>query len=95
MFLRRVLHDVDVAGVDLDCHGSLGMSDELLDEGVAVGERVECYCRENGARWATYAIWIPDAGRVCRLYGPAARQAMPGDRITITTWEWRKGPWER
>ena len=89
-FLRVALHEIRVVGVDLKCHGSVGISRNFMEEhDIRSGERIEVYVESNGNRFATYARPIADEGRVCKLWGPAARQAMIGDLVTITTWEFR------
>ena len=89
-FLRAKLHGAYVTGADLHYEGSILLGRELLEAvELDVGEQVEIYNIENGARFSTYVLDPAPARRGdVILNGAAARMVAPGDRLIICAYAW-------
>jgi len=81
-FLRAKIHLATITGAEPDYEGSIAVCPELLARaGIAPGERVDVYNRDNGERLTTYAI-IGKPGEIC-LNGAAALKCQKGQRVII------------
>jgi aspartate 1-decarboxylase len=81
-FLRAKIHLATLTGADPDYEGSIAICPDLLAlSGIAPGERVDVYNRDNGERLTTYAI-AGAKGEIC-LNGAAALKGEKGQRVII------------
>jgi aspartate 1-decarboxylase len=85
--LKSKIHRAVVTGTELDYEGSITIDENLLEKAhMLPNEQVHVLNCNNGARFITYAIAAPrDSGSVI-LNGPAARLAVPGDRVIIMSY---------
>ena len=91
MRLRQVLkskiHMGQVTGTVLEYGGSVGIDSSLLSASdMLPGERVQVLNFNNGQRIETYIIEEEAGSGTIALYGPAARCAQAGDRISIISY---------
>lgn len=82
--LRAKLHRVHTTHSELDYEGSVAIDGRLLDASdIREYERIEVYNRNNGQRFATYAIRAEDGSGIISVNGAAAHKAKPGDILII------------
>ncbi len=91
MQLRQVLkskiHMARVTGTVLDYEGSIGIDAAIIDAAdMMPGERVQVLNFNNGERIETYIIEEEKGSGSVTLYGPAARRAQAGDKISILSY---------
>lgn len=85
-FLSAKLHGIVVTATDLDYHGSVTISEEILRlSGMQPYEQVTVCNGANGHRWETYILPSRHTG-VFEVNGPGARLAEPGDRCVVLTY---------
>lgn len=85
--LKSKLHMCTLTKTILEYGGSVGIDASLLEASdMLPGERVQVLNFENGERIETYIIEEPAGSGVIALYGPAARRAQPGDRVSIISY---------
>ncbi|MFC4077600.1 aspartate 1-decarboxylase [Salinithrix halophila] len=77
------IHRATVTESDLDYEGSICMDRELMKAAaIRPYEMVQVTSLRNAALWRTYAIPVPDPGKVA-LNGPPAHLFKPGDLVVI------------
>lgn len=82
--LRSKIHRATLTGADLDYEGSIAIDRLLLDAAdMLPGEQVHVLDVNNGARLVTYIIEAPAGSGTMLLNGPAARLALPGDKVIV------------
>lgn len=82
--LRSKIHRATLTGADLDYEGSIAIDRLLLDAAdMLPGEQVHVLNVNNGARLVTYIIEAPAGSGTILLNGPAARLALPGDKVIV------------
>ncbi len=91
MKLRQVLkskiHMGKTTKTVLEYGGSVGIDSTLLAAADMIpGERVQVLNFNNGKRIETYIIEEPPGSGTIALYGPAARCAYKGDRVSIISY---------
>ena len=85
--LKSKIHRATLTGTDLDYEGSITIDRDLLDAAeILPGEQVHVLNLSNAQRLVTYAIEAPAGSGTVLLNGPAARLAVPGDRVIIITY---------
>ncbi len=85
--LRSKIHRATLTGADLDYEGSIAIDRLLLEAaGMLPGEQVHVLNVNNGARLVTYIIEAPAGSGTMLLNGPAARLAVPGDKVIVLTY---------
>ncbi len=85
--LKSKLHMGKVTKTVLRYGGSVGIDSSLLSASDMVpGERVQVLNFNNGERIETYIIEEPAGSGVIALYGPAARRAQAGDRVSVISY---------
>ena len=85
--LRSKIHRATLTGTDLDYEGSIAIDRLLIDAAQLLpGEQVHVLNVNNGARLVTYVIEAPAGSGVMLLNGPAARQAVPGDKVVVLSY---------
>jgi aspartate 1-decarboxylase len=85
--LKSKIHRATLTGTDLDYEGSITLDRNLLDAAeILPGEQVHVLNLSNAHRLVTYAIEAPAGSGTVLLNGPAARLAVPGDRVIIITY---------
>lgn len=83
--LKCKLHRATVTDADLNYEGSVSIDPGLIDAaGLLIGERVDIYNINSGARFSTYVI-EGKAGEIC-LNGAAARLVHKGDLVIIAAY---------
>ncbi len=82
--LRSKIHRATLTGTDIDYEGSIAIDRLLIDAAQLLpGEQVHVLNVNNGARLVTYIIEAPAGSGTMLLNGPAARLAVPGDKVVI------------
>jgi aspartate 1-decarboxylase len=85
--LQAKLHRVGVTRADLHYEGSCGIDATLLEaSGIREFQYIEIYNINNGERFSTYALRAAAGSGEISLNGAAARKAMVGDLLIITTY---------
>jgi aspartate 1-decarboxylase len=85
--LQAKLHRVRVTQADLNYEGSCGIDELLLEaDGIREFQYLEIYNINNGARFTTYAIRLPQGSGDISLNGAAARKATIGDLLIIAAY---------
>lgn len=85
--MKGKIHRARVTMADLHYEGSISIDRDLVDAaGFLIGERVEVYNIDTGARFATYVIEAPRGSREIGLNGAAARLALAGDKVIIVAY---------
>lgn len=85
--LKSKIHRATLTGTDLDYEGSIGIDRALMEAAdLLPGEQVQVLNLSNGARLITYAIEAPAGSGTMLLNGPAARLAVPGDKIIVLSY---------
>lgn len=85
-FLQSKIHHATVTARYLDYHGSLTIDEDLLDAaGMKVGQQIQVYDSNNGARFETYILRGKRGSGQIQVNGAAARLVEVGDRIIICT----------
>ncbi|MFH0881067.1 MAG: aspartate 1-decarboxylase [Lentisphaerota bacterium] len=85
--LKSKIHRATVTGTDIDYQGSITVDQNLLEKSdILPGEQVHVLNLNNGSRLVTYAITAPRGSGIVLLNGPAARMAIPGDKVIILTY---------
>lgn len=85
--LKSKIHRATLTGTELEYEGSIAIDQDLLDEAdILPGEQVHVLNLSNTARMITYAITAPRGSGTIMLNGPAARLAVPGDKVIIITY---------
>jgi len=85
--LRSKIHRATVTGTDLEYEGSIAIDRDLLEAAdMLPGEQVQVLNLSNGARLITYIIEAPAGSGTMLLNGPAARLAVPGDRVIVISY---------
>jgi aspartate 1-decarboxylase len=88
-FLRSKLHRGTVTGADLHYEGSIGIDAGLIRAAnMSPNEAVHVWNLNNGERFETYVIPLPEGSGEIRLNGAAARLAHVGDTVIIATFCW-------
>ena len=87
IMLKSKIHRATVTGTDIDYEGSITLDEALLEKSDIIhGEQVHVLNLNNGQRIVTYAIPAPRGSGTVLLNGPAARTALPGDKVIIITY---------
>ncbi|MFW5799001.1 MAG: aspartate 1-decarboxylase [Planctomycetota bacterium] len=83
-FFRSKIHRATVTSTHLEYDGSITIDRSLLEAAdMLPGERVQVVNLSNGSRLETYIIEGDlGSGTIC-LNGPAARCAVPGDKVIV------------
>ena len=90
--LRSKIHRATLTGTDIDYEGSIAIDRLLIDAAQLLpGEQVHVLNVNNGARLVTYVIEAPAGSGVMLLNGPAARLAVPGDKVVILSYSRHDG----
>jgi aspartate 1-decarboxylase len=85
--LKSKIHRATVTGTDIDYQGSITVDQDLLDRAdMLPGELVHVLNLNNGSRIETYTISAPRGSGTVLLNGPAARTAVPGDKVIVLTY---------
>jgi aspartate 1-decarboxylase len=85
--LKSKIHRALVTGTELEYEGSVAIDTTLLEEAdILPGEQVHVLNLNNNARVVTYAITAPPGSGTIMLNGPAARVAVPGDKVIILSY---------
>ena len=85
--LKAKIHRATLTGTELDYEGSIAIDRKLLDAAdMLPGEQVQVLNLNTGARMITYVIEAPAGSGTMLLNGPAARLAVPGDRIIVLSY---------
>jgi len=85
--LKAKLHRATVTGADLHYEGSCGIDATLLEaSGIREFQYIEIYNINNGERFSTYALRAAAGSGEVSLNGAAARKAMVGDLLIVTTY---------
>ena len=85
--LKSKIHRAIITGTEIDYEGSIAIDEALLDEAdILPGEQVHVLNLSNNARMITYAITAPRGSGTILLNGPAARDAVKGDKIIIISY---------
>ncbi len=86
-FLQAKIHHATVTARHLDYHGSLTIDEDLIDAaGMKVGQQIQVYDSNNGARFETYILRGKRGSGQIQVNGAAARLVEVGDRIIICTY---------
>jgi aspartate 1-decarboxylase len=86
LMLKSKLHRVTVTQSELGYEGSCAIDENLLDAAdIKEFQQIEVWNVNNGARFTTYAIRADRGSGTVSVNGGAARQAAPGDIMTIAT----------
>jgi aspartate 1-decarboxylase len=85
--MRSKIHRATVTETHLEYEGSITIDEKLLEEsGLYKHEKVQVVNLNNGSRLETYIIkGKKNSGIIC-LNGPAARKALPGDKVIIISY---------
>lgn len=85
--LKSKIHRVIVTEANLDYIGSITIDETLMEaSNIIENEKVQVLNLNNGERIETYVIkGKRDSGIIC-LNGPAARKALPGDKVIIVSY---------
>lgn len=87
--MKAKIHGAEVTRTNLYYEGSIAIDGAWLDEvGILEGERVQVLNLNNGIRFETYVIRAQQGSKEVCLNGPAARLALPGDRVHIVAYCW-------
>ena len=90
--LRSKIHRATLTGTDIDYEGSIAIDRLLIDAAQLLpGEQVHVLNVNNGLRLVTYVIEAPAGSGVMLLNGPAARLAVPGDKVVILSYSGNDG----
>ena len=85
--LRSKIHYAVVTKTELYYKGSIGIDKELLSKGdILPNEKVQIVNLENGQCFETYVIAEQANSGEIILYGPAARKAEIGDRVSVISY---------
>ncbi len=85
-FLHGKIHNARVTRANLNYHGSLTIDPVLLDaSGMEVGQQIQVYDSNNGARFETYIIEGQAGKGQIEVNGAAARMVHEGDSLIICT----------
>ena len=83
--LKSKIHRARITDTDINYEGSITIDQKLMAvAGILPYEQVHVLNLNNGVRLTTYAI-EGEQGEIC-LNGPAARQAVKEDIVTILTY---------
>ena len=84
--MKSKIHRATVTTADLHYEGSITIDEKLMEKACVIAyEKVDVYNCENGKRFSTYIIPGKIPG-VIGLNGPAARKALPGDKVIIVSY---------
>lgn len=85
--LKSKIHRAHVTEANLNYEGSITIDETLMKKAdLLVGEKVEVFNMNNGARFETYAIkGKKNSGAIC-LNGPAAHLGSVGDIVIIVSY---------
>ncbi|MCK6440378.1 MAG: aspartate 1-decarboxylase [Planctomycetes bacterium] len=82
--LQGKIHHAVVTAKDLGYHGSLTVDEDLLEQaGLLVGQQIQVYNGNNGARFETYLIRGRRGSGEMQVNGPASRLVEVGDTIVV------------
>ncbi len=85
--LRSKIHRATLTGTDLDYEGSIAIDRNLIEVAQLLpGEQVHVLNVNNGSRLVTYVIEAPAGSGTMLLNGPAARLAVPGDKVVVLSY---------
>ena len=85
--LRSKIHRATLTGTDVEYEGSIAIDRLLIDAAQLLpGEQVHVLNVNNGARLVTYVIEAAAGSGVMLLNGPAARLAVPGDKVVVLSY---------
>ncbi len=85
--LKSKIHMAKVTKTVFEYGGSVGIDAALLSPcDMLPGERVQVLNFNNGQRIETYIIEEEAGSGILALYGPAARCAQAGDRVSIISY---------
>ncbi|HKK07452.1 MAG TPA: aspartate 1-decarboxylase [Gemmatimonadota bacterium] len=84
---KSKIHRATVTGTDLEYEGSISLDRDLIEAAdLLPAERVQVLNLSTGDRLETYVIEAPPGSGEVRLNGPAARAALPGDRVIVVSY---------
>ena len=84
---KSKIHRATVTGTDLDYEGSISLDRDLIEAAdLLPSEKVQVLNLSTGDRLETYVIEAPPGSGEVRLNGPAARTALPGDRVIVVSY---------
>ena len=87
LMLKSKIHRATVTGTKIDYEGSVAVDEELLEAAdILPGEQVHVLSLNNNARLITYAIKAERGSGTVMLNGPAAREAVVGDKVIIISY---------
>jgi aspartate 1-decarboxylase len=82
--LKSKIHRATLTGANVDYEGSIAIDRLLIDAAQLLpGEQVHVLNVNNGMRLVTYVIEAAAGSGIVLLNGPAARLAVPGDKVVI------------
>ena len=85
--MKSKIEKVFITDVNLEYRGSIGIDAEWIEKAnLLVGEKVHVLNLNNGERFETYVVEAPRGSKDIKLFGPAARLGMKGDRLTIISY---------
>lgn len=85
--LKSKIHRAVLTGTELEYEGSVTIDEVLMETAdILPGEQVQVLNLNNNARMVTYAITAPRGSGTVMLNGPAARAAVPGDKVIILSY---------
>ena len=84
---KSKIRKATVTEANLDYEGSITLDLDVMEAAdIAPYERVQVLNHDNGARFTTYAIPGERGRGIVCLNGPAARQGVVGDVVTVITY---------
>jgi len=84
---KSKIRKATVTEANLDYEGSITLDLDVMEAAdIAPYERVQVLNHNNGARFTTYAIPGERGRGIVCLNGPAARQGVVGDVVTVITY---------
>lgn len=87
--LKSKIHGVHVTEANLNYIGSITLDEDLMDAAQLIeNEKVYVLNLNNGERIETYVIKGERGSGIVCLNGPAARKAIPGDKIIILSFSY-------
>lgn len=85
--LKSKLHGATVTEANLKYVGSITIDEDLMDAASLIkGEQVHVLNLNNGARLTTYTITGKRGSGIICLNGPAARFALPDDKVIVISY---------
>ncbi len=85
--LKSKIEKVSITDTNLEYRGSIGIDEDWIEKAdLLIGEKVQVLNLNNGERLETYVVAAPRGSKAIKLFGPAARKGMIGDRVTIISY---------